>query len=120
MKLTKEEYEITDNFLQWLYVQNIREKTKLTLIKDVEERKEKALQLEKESKAINMIARNEKRNILKAFTKILQNNEELTKRQKESLLIDLQAVLVFTQNYCFIELKSIERLLFYKIERGII
>ena len=67
-----------------------------------------------------MITREEKRKILKAFTTILQNNNDLSNYRKENLLIDLQAVLVFTQNYCFIDLKSIERLLFYKIERGLI
>ena len=67
-----------------------------------------------------MITRQEKRKILKAFTRIVESNNNFDIYQKQNLLIDLQGVLVFTQNYSFIDFQSIERLLNYKIERGLI
>ena len=67
-----------------------------------------------------MINREEKRKILKSMQTIINSNYDLSNHRKEMLVIDLQAMLVLNNYYCFIDLKSIERLLFYKIERGLI
>lgn len=55
MKLTKEQYEIADNYLEWLRHNNCRERATVTLISDKEERQEKVEQLEEESNAINIL-----------------------------------------------------------------
>lgn len=55
MKLTKEQYEIADNFLEYLRSKNCRERATVTLIADKEERLEKLEQYETESKAINIL-----------------------------------------------------------------
>ena len=55
MKLTKEQYEIADNFLEYLRAKNCREKATVTLIDDKEERLEKLDQYEADSKAINIL-----------------------------------------------------------------
>lgn len=55
MKLTREQYEIADNFLEYLRSKNCRERATVTLINDKDERIEKLEQYENDSKAINIL-----------------------------------------------------------------
>ena len=55
MKLTREQYEVAENFLEWHRHQNCRERATVTLIKDKDKRVEKVEQLEADSNAINIL-----------------------------------------------------------------
>ena len=55
MKLMKHEYEIAEEYLEYLREQNIRESAMVTLIRDKEERADKVEILERERTAINVL-----------------------------------------------------------------
>lgn len=55
MILTREQYEVADNYLEYLRQTNVRERATVTLIKDKDERIEKVEQLERDSNAINIL-----------------------------------------------------------------
>ena len=55
MKLTKEQYEIADNFLEYLRSKNCRERATVVLITDKDKRQDRLEQYETESKAINIL-----------------------------------------------------------------
>lgn len=55
MKLTKQQYDTVDNYLEYLRRQNLRESAMVTLIKDKEQRQDKVEQLQQEASAINIL-----------------------------------------------------------------
>lgn len=55
LKLTKQEYDTVDNYLEYLRQHNCRERATVTLIQDKLERQDKLEQLEQEANAINIL-----------------------------------------------------------------